>query len=232
MAPTRLNYLSRFLSFRKWAASRAALRWLRVASHPVREKGNSRRRVSTYSQNVRSAQQVPFPFFLLPSSCQRVPPPFLWTRSSLFLSLSLSLSFFCFPSFPSLDLLRSLAICKPPSFTGIGDHTHMLCGRARRFRVCTRIMHICMAHNIHTYMHKWHDRGRGRRITCTGARRNGNPLELTATRYRAPAFISTKLSARLYHFTFPSLVNGANLRERGPKGPRQRNVSVGWNSRL
>lgn len=69
-------------------------------------------RVPTYSQDVRSAQQVPLPFSRVSSSSRPFPSRFLWAPHRSW-SLSLSLSF--------SGSLRSLAICKPASSTGIED---------------------------------------------------------------------------------------------------------------
>lgn len=68
---------------------------------------NSSNVFRTYSQDVRSTQQVPLPFSCFP----------FFRFLSIYPSLSLLLPFFIIFFF--FSFLRSLAICKPPSSTGI-----------------------------------------------------------------------------------------------------------------
>lgn len=129
----RLNADQQFLSYPRFIGERARLDTSR----------NSERkfvgRVWTDSQDVRSAQQVPVPFslFHLSSFYQRFTSTLL---NSLLLSLSL-----CF--------LRSLAICKPTSSTGVEDV------RTCYAVVCVLESCIYAWHIVYicTYMHKWED---------------------------------------------------------------------------
>lgn len=139
-------------------------------------------------------------FFLLSSSCQRVFSRFLWTRLSPYRQ----------SCFPPPGLLRSLAICKPASSTGIEDirtcyvavHASVYVRESCIYAWHIIYIHICISGRTELGMKKENHFYR----RATGVLWNW------LLRDTALAFISMKLLAttvsRLFLF-----INGATLRE-------------------
>ena len=116
MAPTCLNYLSRVeREFQKCGK----LSYRSSSEHPFDYILCFKREIRWTCFNVFAECSIvtasAFSFFLAPFVLSTRPTSIPLNLLSLSLSLSIR-----FLSFPSLGLLRSLAICKPPSFTGIG----------------------------------------------------------------------------------------------------------------